>query len=83
MLVITRREGEEVVIRDRDGGQIGIVRVVSIKGDRIRLAFDFPREIEVNRRELDDQKLIERKGSGPGGSPVVGGVAPSPMRGGL
>ncbi len=83
MLVITRREGEEVVIRDRDGGQIGIVRVVSIKGDRIRLAFDFPVEIEVNRRELNDRKLMERKGSGLGGSPVVGGNAPSPVRGGL
>ncbi len=54
MLVITRREGEEVVIGDPANPQ-GIVRVASIKGDRVRLAFAFPREVEVHRREVADQ----------------------------
>jgi carbon storage regulator len=54
MLVITRREGEEVVIGD-PRNPIGIVRIASIKGERVRVAFDFPREVEIHRREIADQ----------------------------
>jgi carbon storage regulator len=56
MLVITRREGEEVVIGDPKH-PIGVVRIASIKGDRVRVAFDFPREIDVHRREVAEQIL--------------------------
>ena len=58
MLVITRREGEEVVIGD-PANPDGIVRVASIKGDRVRLAFSFPREIAVHRREVAEQILAQ------------------------
>lgn len=58
MLVVSRKEGEEVVIGDPHN-PIGVVRVASVKGDRVRLAFDFPREIEVLRRELAEKKLAE------------------------
>ena len=54
MLVITRREGEEVVIGD-PRNPIGIVRIASIKGERVRVAFDFPREVEIHRREIAEQ----------------------------
>jgi carbon storage regulator CsrA len=54
MLVITRREGEEVVIGDPKN-PIGVVRIASIRGDRVRIAFDFPREVQVHRREIADQ----------------------------
>jgi carbon storage regulator len=54
MLVITRREGEEVVIGD-PRNPIGVVRIASIKGDRVRVAFDFPRQIDVHRREVAEQ----------------------------
>jgi sRNA-binding carbon storage regulator CsrA len=53
MLVITRREGEEVVM-----------------GDRVRLAFAFPREIDVHRREVADQILAAKP-------PVVGSIRPA------
>lgn len=59
MLVITRREGEEVVIGD-PSNPTGIVRVASIKGDRVRLAFSFPREVEVHRREVADQIIAQK-----------------------
>jgi len=59
MLVITRREGEEIVIGD-PRRPTGIVRIVGIKGDRVRVAFEFPREIEVHRREVADQIAEER-----------------------
>ncbi|MCE7975229.1 MAG: carbon storage regulator [Leptolyngbya sp. PLA1] len=54
MLVITRREGEEVVIGDPKN-PIGVVRIASVKGERVRIAFDFPRNVEINRREIADQ----------------------------
>jgi len=54
MLVITRREGEEVVIGD-PRNPIGVVRIASVKGDRVRVAFDFPRSVEIHRREIADQ----------------------------
>lgn len=59
MLVITRREGEEVVIGD-PANPIGIVRIAGVKGDRVRLAFEFPREIDVHRREVADQILADK-----------------------
>ena len=59
MLVITRREGEEVVIGD-PSNPMGVVRIASIKGDRVRLAFDFPREIDVHRREVAEQILTSK-----------------------
>jgi carbon storage regulator CsrA len=69
MLVITRREGEEVVIGD-PSNPIGVVRIATIKGDRVRLAFDFPRDIDVHRREVADQ-IIEGK------TAVVGTIRPT------
>lgn len=54
MLVITRREGEEVVIGDPKK-PLGVVRIASVKGERVRIAFDFPRDVEINRREIADQ----------------------------
>ncbi len=59
MLVITRREGEEVVIGD-PRNPIGIVRIASIKGDRVRVAFEFPRNIDVHRREVANQIIEEQ-----------------------
>lgn len=58
MLVITRREGEEVVIGD-PRNPIGIVRIASVRGERVRVAFEFPREVEIHRREVADQILAE------------------------
>ncbi len=69
MLVITRREGEEVVIGDPANPQ-GVVRIASIKGDRVRIAFDFPREVEVHRREVADQIAVQRPEA------VVGSIRP-------
>jgi len=59
VLVITRREGEEIVIGDPNN-PIGVIRIAGIKGDRVRVALDFPREIEVHRREVADQIIAEK-----------------------
>ncbi len=55
MLALTRRVGEEVVIGD-PSDPMGLIRVVEIHGDKVRLSFDFPREVLINRKELAEQK---------------------------
>ena len=55
MLALTRRIGEEIVIGD-PRSPLGVIRVVDIQGDKVRLSFDFPREMSINRRELAEQK---------------------------
>lgn len=69
MLVITRREGEEVVIGD-PRNPIGVVRIASVKGDRVRIAFDFPRSVDIHRREIADQ-ILEQEPS------VAGTIKPA------
>ncbi|MCA9300128.1 MAG: carbon storage regulator [Phycisphaerales bacterium] len=69
MLVITRREGEEVVIGD-PRSPIGVVRIACIKGERVRVAFDFPREVEIHRREIADQIANEEP-------QVIGAIKPA------
>ena len=68
MLALTRRKGEEVVIGD-PRNPLGLIRVVDIHGDKVKLAFDFPREIDVNRKELADEKARGTPGSSPGNNP--------------
>jgi carbon storage regulator CsrA len=72
MLVITRREGEEVVIGDPHS-PLGVVRIASIKGDRVRIAFDFPRKVEVHRREVADQITSGGTASAANGAVVPNG----------
>lgn len=55
MLALTRRIGEEIVIGD-PCKPLGVIRIVDIQGDKVRLSFDFPREMSINRRELAEQK---------------------------
>ena len=77
MLVITRREGEEVVIGD-PSSPLGVVRIATIKGDRVRVAFEFPRTIEVHRREVADQIIAGEQN----GQSVVGKIRPASGEGG-
>ncbi len=72
MLVITRREGEEVVIGN-PASPLGVVRITSIKGDRVRIAFEFPREIAVHRREVADE-IIANEATG---TQILGQIRPA------
>lgn len=67
MLALTRRIGEEVVIGD-PRAPMGVIRVVEIHGDKVRLSFDFPRDVKINRRELAEQKArqSEQEDNAPG-----------------
>lgn len=49
MLVLTRKVGEEIVIDHRV-----TVQVADIQGGKVRLAVKAPRDIAVNRKEIED-----------------------------
>jgi carbon storage regulator len=55
MLALTRRVGEEIIIGDPDK-PLGTVKVAEIHGDKVRLAFDFPKDTPINRKELAARK---------------------------
>lgn len=48
MLVLSRKKNESILI---DGDSIEIT-VVDIRGDKVRLGIDAPKEISVHRREV-------------------------------
>jgi len=76
MLALTRRVGEEIVLGDPKK-PIGVIRIVDIHGDKVRLSFDFPRDMEINRKELADQKAKQDGGNG-SPPPETGGTPPVP-----
>ena len=62
MLALSRRVGEKVVIGD-PAKPLGTIEVVAVQGDKVRLAFDFPREVEINRSEVAKRKLGDESDS--------------------
>ncbi len=50
MLVLTRRQDEEVIIGDHV-----VVKVVEVKGSMVRLGFEAPPEVTIYRREIHDE----------------------------
>ena len=48
MLVLSRKKNEKIVIA---GGEI-VLTIVEIRGDKVRLGIDAPRDISVNRGEV-------------------------------
>ena len=69
MLALTRRIGEEIVISE-PSNPLGVIRVVAVHGDKVRLSFDFPKDVKINRKELAELKA---KGPGAGGGNGEGG----------
>ena len=61
MLVLSRKKNESIVIDDR----IKIV-VVEIRGDKVRLGVEAPKEVPVHRQEVYD--AIKRGASNEAGS---------------
>lgn len=61
MLVVTRQRDESVVLRDRDGMLLGQVTIVDGRGAKVRVGFTFPREIIVDRDEVDRAKQREQE----------------------
>jgi carbon storage regulator len=67
MLVLTRKVGEEIVINDDT-----YLTVVAIQGDRVRLGFKAPKKTVVDRREIHELRIAQRRAAKP---PPPGEVA--------
>lgn len=50
MLVLSRKKDEDVVIA---GGLI-TVKVIEIRGDKVRLGFEAPKDVDIHRKEIFD-----------------------------
>jgi carbon storage regulator CsrA len=61
MLVIARQYDEETVLRDSDGKLLCRVKVMGIRGDKVRLGFDAPQTTVIDRAEVDDAKQQEQR----------------------
>jgi carbon storage regulator len=47
MLVLSRQRDESIIIGDNI-----VITVVDVRGDKVRLGIDAPREVSVHRREV-------------------------------
>lgn len=56
MLVLSRKKDEVLCI----GDNIRLV-IVEVRGDKVRLGVEAPREIEVDRLEVRESKIRDRK----------------------
>ncbi len=55
MLVLSRKKDESIVINDNI-----VVTIVEIRGDKVRLGIDAPRDVPVHRQEVLDAILREQ-----------------------
>ena len=56
MLILSRKRDEQIVIADNI-----VVTVLEIRGDKVRLGIEAPREVPVHRSEIHE--LIQREKS--------------------
>jgi len=55
MLVLSRHKNEAIVI----GNGLVTITVIEIRGDKVRLGIEAPKDLSVHRSEI--QKLIDRQ----------------------
>ncbi len=55
MLALTRKVGESIEIGDPQS-PLGTITIVAVHGDKVRLGFELPRTLQVNRSELAEEK---------------------------
>jgi carbon storage regulator len=67
MLVLSRHRDESIIIGDNI-----VITVVDIRGDKVRLGIEAPKEVTVHRQEVYDaiQREGERNRQSPGESPA-------------
>lgn len=55
MLVLSRKKNESVVINDKI-----VVTVIEVRGDKVRLGIEAPRDVSVHRQEVLEAILNEK-----------------------
>ncbi|MEM6692779.1 MAG: carbon storage regulator CsrA [Planctomycetota bacterium] len=57
MLVLSRHRNEDLIIGDHI-----VIKVVDIRGDKVRLGIEAPRDVAVHRREVYEEIQREQRG---------------------
>ena len=60
MLVLSRKKNESIVINDNV-----IVTVIDVRGDKVRLGIEAPRDVSVHRQEVLEAILKEKQNFSP------------------
>jgi carbon storage regulator len=72
MLVLTRKIQESVVVGGSDGFQrILKVKVLGIRGEKVRLGFDVDPEVPVHRLEVYERIVADSRPNYPLGDPAA------------
>lgn len=58
MLVLARRPLQDVIIFLPDGREV-VVSVAEICRDKVRLGFDAPRDVRIDRREIAERERLK------------------------
>jgi carbon storage regulator len=66
MLVLSRKKNESIIINDHI-----TVTVVEIRGDKVRLGIDAPKEVSVHRREVYEAIQNQAKAARDAGASVA------------
>ncbi|HWL10278.1 MAG TPA: carbon storage regulator CsrA [Planctomicrobium sp.] len=72
MLVLSRKKNESIVIDERI-----VITVVEIRGDKVRLGIEAPRDVAIHRQEVYEALLRERGGSAQLGNSAVSCAQPA------
>jgi len=56
MLILTRRISEKLII-----GENVTITILGVRGNHVRIGIDAPRDVKVNREEVYQRVLKERK----------------------
>ena len=67
MLVLSRKPNESIVIRDDI-----VITVIDVRGDKVRLGFDAPKDVPIHREEVYERikrenEQVENQDSRPDG----------------
>ena len=65
MLVLSRKKNESIVVDDSI-----VITVVEIRGDKVRLGIEAPREVAIHRSEVRDAIAAQAEASVPVVPPV-------------
>ena len=60
MLVLSRKKDESIIINDHIR-----ITVVEIRGDKVRLGIDAPKDVSVHRREVYEAIQAQLRGEAP------------------
>jgi carbon storage regulator len=55
MLVLSRKKNESIIINDNV-----VVTVIDVRGDKVRIGIEAPRDVSVHRQEVLDSILNEK-----------------------